>query len=234
MHRIDWNHLPVPMVYKLHPRAGLMSRNPAFTRRRGFTLIEIMVVVALIGVGSALAAWVLINFQSQNRTRHAVRAFMGAINQTRSQASILGTAPAENRVNAAACPASFVDPTGVLRPSIEIDPVNMTVTYVDTVVTDTNTNPPFTYIMNCRTDDFGAEFHDSFVIDGGRTTLPAAGGRYVLNFDSRGFATNMGANVAMLSVREAEGRQMEQRVLVLGSGFACIEGSVAGQCARSR
>ena len=59
------------------------------------------------------------------------------------------------------------------------------------------------------------------------TSVPAPGSSnlYKLVYDSRGFVTtNLGGNAAAaIGMVELAGRKLNQRLLVLGSGYACLE-----------
>jgi prepilin-type N-terminal cleavage/methylation domain-containing protein len=212
-------------------------------RSDGFTLTEILVVVAMIAIGAAVASVSFIDFQTQNRARHAVRYFISLVNHVRGQAVLLSVAPSDGRVSLGpGCPAELDPGANNARAGLVIDATNLRVTYVDSITNDPASSPTRRlYQLRCKTEDLRERFRNAFqIVEGagpGTTENLASGaatGTYVLTFDGRGFANNLRPGPgAALALRERGGREMVQRVLVLGSGYPCVEGGAPFFCARS-
>lgn len=184
-----------------------MSRT---SKARGFTLIEIMIVVAILGVLAGLAAMNLTRTQQRSRFRSSVRDVMGLITEARSQATQLAGAISDGRVvdNLPAggdCPIAFsnirngVPNPNPATPGVAID----TVTRMVQIVNNTRNAPPLgppaipplsllpTMEIDCRTEDLDELYRSAFVIDFPQSaaTLASVGTTLIIGFDGRGMLT---------------------------------------------
>lgn len=211
-------------------------------RRRGFTLIEIVVVVAIVGVMASVAGWNLTQMQSRSRFGQGVRAVMGLINESRATAVMLsGHVAAGTIVNdpAAPCPVQFL--TG---PGVAINSVNFDTTIIDRYIEVPGLAGAMPSVqISCRVVQINTEYRDRLRLDAPFTNLVvgAIPGSYYIAFDGRGMATNLPGQTGVIGFIENVGASpARQRIVVNGGGMACIGGArgaaagVAERCAQQR
>lgn len=216
-----------------------MRRSP---RRSGFTLIEIMVVVAIIGVASALAIDTLSRSSQREQWRGAVRGLLGLVNEARGQAMLLGNAPGPagiGRVTDADgdCATGGVDFT--VNPGLAINQGTMVAILIDHIIP---TFPPGgpglsrapTFEIECRTINLRSIYRNGFNF-AGVPTWQNDGTNFAITFDGRGMVTG---NVAPVSALRVDANPVtnaadRQTILVMGSGQSCLEGTIPNACART-
>ena len=210
-------------------------------RRRGFTLIEIVVVVAIVGVMASIAGWNLTQMQSRSRFGQAVRAVMGLINEGRATAVMLsGHVAAGTILNdaAAPCPVQFL--TG---PGVAINTANFDMTVIDRYIEVDGVAAMPSVQISCRVIQINTEYRDRLRLEPLDTNLvvgPIAGSYYIA-FDGRGMATNLPGQTGVIGfIENVPASPARQRIIVNGGGMACIGGArgaaagAAERCAQQR
>ena len=237
---------------------GYMSNRVRGGPAQGFTLVELMVGIAIVILMVSMAQIFFVRQQQQARAREAARNLVSLANEARTTAVLLGTAARTSRVNLAnpifgqPCPVEFSldGSTSFGQAALvfdfrtppadpEMNDLGMSVTYISRVErASLPAGQRATYNIFCKTMNLTYVYKDNVVLDAG-TTLPTVpqNDRLTLLYNSRGFIANLPTGQALFAIgtRENQGRAFGQRVLVLGSGYACLEssGSSPPQCERS-
>jgi prepilin-type N-terminal cleavage/methylation domain-containing protein len=231
-------------------------------RRRGFTLIEMMVVVALVGVMAAIAGANLRGQQTRSRFRSSVRELNGLIREARSNAvSLAGASTLPNAIINNNCPASMV-----ATPGVNINATTGVVTVLERVRVAARVDgggnptglcqasgrcaissssclgdadcPPFPeYTIFCRQENFRDIYRNevAFVPAPSVASLTNAGATDLrIGFDGRGrLTTRIGGQVGRLTLREDKGGASElQLSVIVNDGGVACVEGVADQCAR--
>jgi prepilin-type N-terminal cleavage/methylation domain-containing protein len=226
-------------------------------RRLGYTLVELMIAVAIIALMVSMALILFTRLQDQQLARNAMRHVQSLAYEARNNALILGSAAGTGRVNFATnsgCLSQFsvdgtnsngraalvIDTADPVGPSL--DTLGMSVTYISRIRRLAATTPTALaqYEIECKTVNFKRLYKDSVFFEG-TTSVPAViqGNRYAVTYDSRGFLTGLATPLAAITMQEKAGRRHQQRILVFGSGYSCMEhetnvvgGTGTGRCRR--
>ncbi len=233
------------MAHRLHTTRRMTTRRRPSSR--GFTLIEIVIVAAIIGVAAALAGYNFNRLRERNQLRGMVREVVGLVNEARGTAVVLSGAIVDRRVvdTNNDCPAAFTQgapagstPVPGLALNVNANPRLTTAVVIDRMV-DRAPNgalaPPMnrlpTIDIDCRTEPLGAIYQGSAIASS--AGLTTAGTTVLVGFDGRGMTTSLtGGLVGRIVITEANSGET-QTVLVNGGGQACIEGP-AGRCSSGR
>jgi len=232
------------------------ARTTPRPRARGYSLLELMIAMVIVGVMVGMAQVTFLRMQQQSTARAAMRHLVAVLNEARTNALLLGAAANTNRaqigqVNGTdSCPSQFTGAGGTV-PAIFIDmsaaPANptadgpgMAVTYIhaierfeDLTVANPQALERFKYRVFCKRENYAHAYKENVEFLWGASWRPTGTlpDRYTLLYDSRGFVTNLGTPTGAIAMRETKGRQQTQRVLIYGSGFACLEGdNQSGRC----
>lgn len=197
----------------------------------GFTLIEVMVAVVILGILASLAAASFIQQQQESRFRSAVRRVMAVLQEGRSAALTLGAASGTPRViGIGNCPVEMMGGQPVVV--VDTTPGGPTLTWISRIDRTPGIVPP-TFTINCRTETFD-DFRGSLELEAAGTQLGGVGPRFLVQYDSRGFLSPVPAGpfpgVARILASSPQVPNRRQAVLVLASGVACLEGNGGGQC----
>lgn len=155
-------------------------------RRRGFTLIEVMIVVGIIAILAALGFMGVTRHSDKTRVQKAARDLAQHVAQARSIAETVGP-----RINTALLTVNGCTggPTNAI--SIVIDPTTQQYFAPETVTYDAATD---SMTVECRTYDINGSFVLS-VTRGLGTLVTANGGPLVFSFASTGrLITGTGPN----------------------------------------
>jgi prepilin-type N-terminal cleavage/methylation domain-containing protein len=197
----------------------------------GFTLIEVMVAVVILGILSSLAAASFIRQQQESRFRSAVRRVVAVLHEGRTAALSLGAASGTPRVvGVGNCPIEMLGG----QPVVVVDTTAgaPTLTWISRVDRTPGVVPP-TFTINCRTETF-EEFRGDVALEAAGAQLGGVGPRFMIQYDGRGFLSPVPAGpfpgVARIMASSPHTPNRTQAVLVLASGVACLEGNGGGQC----
>lgn len=197
----------------------------------GFTLIEVMMAVLILGVLASLATATFIQQQRDSRFRSAVRRSMAVIREGRSAALTLGAANGTPRVvGLGGCPAEFLG--GQAAVLVEATPGAPRLTWINRVDRVPGAVPP-SFNIDCQTEDFG-EFRGAIDFDVVGAQAGGAAPRFLFQFDGRGFLSPVPGGpfpgVARMVARSPQIPNRTQAILVLASGLPCLEGNGGGRC----
>jgi prepilin-type N-terminal cleavage/methylation domain-containing protein len=205
--------------------------------KRGFTLIELAIVVAIVSLLTTLAVGLLRQVQSSGRARDGMRQMLNLINEARSTAMILGSAAGSPRVTLdSSCPAAFSTVLGTAngQGGLLIQPSpSLAITYINqiTAIAPASTTTLETYVISCKTADFASDYQNNVTVTAITGVSPLVNGSgYFLAFDGRGFTRGTTAPVASITAADQQTSHIQQNILIMGSGFACLEGRYAQRC----
>jgi type II secretory pathway pseudopilin PulG len=200
-------------------------------RRRGYSLIDLMVAIAIVAIIIGLGQVMFIRLQQQNSARSGMRLLQGLAREARNSALLLGAAAGTDRVrvNASCQQAAFsADNTQFNgRAALRIDMAAGVVTYVAQIVRIADVfnargvSLP-AYEIQCKSVNFTTEFKQTLEFVANLSRPNGIGPTAVIVFDSRGYVANIGAATVAIALRETRGRRHVQELLIHGSGYPCL------------
>ena len=229
-----------------------MHRCARPARSPGYSMLELMIALAIVALMVSMAQSLFIRMQQQQRARDGMRHLVSIANEARNTALILGAANATTRVTYVSggvnqCPAEFsasnlapvrgraalVIDTNAAPTNPLSNSVGNSVTYISQIQRN-GTGSPANFIIGCTTVNFTQLYRNDLLFITTGMNLPNASGRYTVAYDARGFVANtvvVNNAVPAIAMQENQsgGRRFTQRVLILGSGYPCLEGA-ANQC----
>ena len=202
-------------------------------------------MVVVLGIITVVMGVAVVSLQTQKRAgrvRGAIYRVRGVVDRARSAALTLGPANNTARVTAINnCPADFNGAAGGRAGLL----VNTTVgvqglTFVNQITRNLGANPP-TFQIFCTTVSLENELNGAVQFDpsAAEFQMPAGsvGGTFFVPFSSRGFVDmNLPGpvpGVARIVLRSTQPPLRRQVILLMSSGFSCLEGNTPGSCART-
>lgn len=192
------------------------------SKKKGFTLTEMLIVVAIIGLGAAIASSNVTRAKQRQDLAGELRALRSAVERTRSLAAIAGSRMGTVRLAyGAGCPGAQA--TNYLVPPannllwMTIDPGAGTWTFPDGVAFNAATD---TMTVTCRTETFGSAYRQNNPSFFGQFIAPAA--ITSIAFSQNGHlltSPNAGQDFFVLIRHTTEPHEYGFRVL--SSGVAC-------------
>jgi prepilin-type N-terminal cleavage/methylation domain-containing protein len=231
------------MDERAHPP---LPKGAARARSRGFTVIELVIVVAIVGLLSALASTLFSRTQEQDRYFRATRHVAALVNESRARVAQLGSAVEDPSTPAwlggtrritdqdgdcaalgpfvvGAMPGFAISNIGVVT---MIDNIRMRVPPAPVPPLPDNFAWAPAYEVDCRAEDLRDIFDVPVEIE--NDTLDVAGGRFVVRFNGRGLMSNANANGRFVVRQPMVNVDRRSAILVPHGGNACLEGENLG------
>jgi prepilin-type N-terminal cleavage/methylation domain-containing protein len=194
-------------------RPAAVARAPQAPRpTRGFTLLELLIVVAIIAVAGGIAALSITRTQARQEIGYEFRILKSAIERTRALAGLAGGRLLAG-LNVGGCAYSAAPPAGALW--VEINPGAGTYTYPEAFTW----NPAVPeLVVTCRTVTLGQGRNFANPNFSGVFTFPAATVQF--GFTATGRLFQPSAPV-FVQVQDTQANHVLQGFRVLASGVVC-------------
>lgn len=214
---------------------------------RGFTVIELVIVVAIVGLLSALASTLFSRTQEQDRYYRATRHVAALVNEARARVAQLGSAVEDPSTPAWLGTRRITDQDGdcaALGPFVVGAMPGFAITNQGVVTMIDNIRmrvppapaPPLpdnfawapAYEVDCRVEDLRDIFDVPTLLIENDTLDVLSATQWVARFNGRGLMSNLVANGRFILRQNIPGLDRRSPILVPHGGTACLEGENFG------
>lgn len=232
------------MDERAHPP---VRRRASRASTRGFTVLELVVVVAIVGLLSALASTLFSRTQEQDRYYRATRHVAALVNEARARVAQLGSAVEDPSTPAWLGTRRITDQDGdcaALGPFVVGAMPGFAITNEGVVTILDNIRmrvppapvPPLpdnfawapAYEVDCRTENLRDIFDVPTLLIENDTLDAITMTQWVARFNGRGLTANLNANGRFVIRQNLPGLDRRSAILVPMGGIACLEGENFG------